>query len=134
VHVESRNIRAGSIAEEAWPAEISMVVVPLLAIPLLFTLITKFMSSRENQAEGEALTVGVVTEDRVPTVLQALRAAGFQPVVKTDLRGAVERKEVAAAVEEIEDASGEKRINIYVDKTRQASDIGATRSRPRSKS
>ncbi len=90
---------------------ISMVVVPL------------------KQAEGEALTVGVLSEDKVPTVVQALKAVGFEPMIKTDLRGAVEKKEVAAAVEEIEDPSGVKLVNIYVDKTRQVSDIAGDKIR-----
>ena len=103
---------------------ISMVVVPLLAIPLLFSLINGFMSSREKEAQGEALSVGVLGDDKLPTVIQSLKAAGFQPVVKADLRGAVEKKEVAAAVEETEDATtGEKLLNVYVDRTRQASEI-----------
>jgi sodium transport system permease protein len=102
---------------------ISMVVVPLAAIPLLFMLISKFMSSREEQAKGEAVTVGVLGEDKVPTVLKALKAAGFQPMPTADLRAAVEKKEVAASVEETADASGETHISIYIDKTRQASEI-----------
>src|SRR5882762_10797312 len=65
---------------------ISMIVVPLVAIPLMFNLINRFMTSREKQAEGESITVGVLDESKVPTVLPALKAAGFQPVVKTDLR------------------------------------------------
>ncbi len=108
---------------------ISMVAVPLLAIPLMFNLINRFMSSREKQAEGEAITVGVLSEAKVPTVLDALRAAGFQPVVKADLRAAVENKEVAAAVEETESAGGEKRVNIYIDRTRQASEIAGDKIR-----
>jgi sodium transport system permease protein len=103
---------------------ISMVVVPLLAIPLLFSLINGFMSSREKEAQGEALSVGVLGDDKLPTVIQSLKAAGFRPVVKADLRAAVEKKEVAAAVEETEDATtGEKLLNVYVDRTRQASEI-----------
>jgi sodium transport system permease protein len=107
---------------------ISMVVVPLVAIPLMLNLVNHFMSSRVKQAEGEALTVGVLSESRIPTVLQALKEAGFQPVVKNDLRGAVEKKEVAAAVEETEDAAG-PRISVYVDRTRQASDIAGDKIR-----
>jgi sodium transport system permease protein len=102
---------------------ISMVVVPLVAIPLLFSLMSKFISSREEQAKGEAVTVGVLSEDKVPTVLQALKTAGFQPVATADLRAAVEKKEVAASVEETTDGAGEKHVNVYIDKTRQASEI-----------
>jgi sodium transport system permease protein len=108
---------------------ISMVVVPLVAIPLMFNLINRFMSSREKQAEGESMTVGVLSETKIPTVLQALKAAGFQPVQKDDLRAAVEKKEVAAALEETEDASGEKQVSIYFDRTRQASDIAGDKIR-----
>lgn len=107
---------------------ISMIVVPLVAIPLMLNLVNKFMSSREKQALGESLTLGVFSESKVPTVLAALKAAGFQPVAKDDLRGAVERKEVAAAIEETQDASG-VHISVYVDRTRQASDIAGDKIR-----
>ena len=108
---------------------ISMVVVPLVAIPLMFNLINRFMSSREKEAEGESMTVGVLGADKIPTVVEALKAAGFQPVVKDDLRAAVEKKDVAAAVEETQDPSGEKHINIYVDRTRQASELAGDKIR-----
>lgn len=109
---------------------ISMVVVPLLAIPLLFSLINGFMTSREKEAESESLSVGVLGEDKLPTAIQALKAAGFQPVAKADLRAAVERKEVAAAVEETQDpTTGEKRVNVYIDRTRQASEIAGDKIR-----
>jgi len=108
---------------------ISMVVVPLVAIPLMFNLINRFMSSREKEAEGESTTVGVLGLDKVPTVLDALKSAGFQPVVKEDLRAAVEKKEVAASVDETQDASGDKRINIYLDRTRQASELAGEKIR-----
>jgi sodium transport system permease protein len=108
---------------------ISMVVVPLVAIPLMFNLINRFMASREKQAEGESITVGVLDESKVPTVLSALKAAGFQPVVKADLRAAVANKEVAAAVEEIEDPVRGRLVSIYIDRTRQASDIAGDKIR-----
>ncbi len=62
-------------------------------------------------------------------MLSALKAAGFQPVVKTDLRAAVANKEVAAAVEETEEEAGGKRLSIYIDRTRQASDIAGDKIR-----
>jgi sodium transport system permease protein len=108
---------------------ISMVVVPLATIPLMFSLITKLMSSREEQAKGEAVTVGVLSERKVPTVINALKAAGFQTVEKTDLRAAVESKEVAAGVEETADASGVPQVRIYIDRTRQASEIAGDKVR-----
>lgn len=108
---------------------ISMVVVPLVAIPLMFNLINKFMASREKEAQGESVTIGVLGTDKIPTVLAALQAAGFQAVVKEDLRAAVEKKEVAAAVEEVHDASGDRRINIYIDRTRQASELAGEKIR-----
>jgi len=108
---------------------ISMVVVPLAAIPLMFSVINKLMSSREKQAKGEAVTVGIVNESQVPTVIEALKKAGFQTVEKTDLRAAVENKEVAAAVEETANESGVPQVKIYVDRTRQASEIAGDKVR-----
>ena len=108
---------------------ISMVVVPLAAIPLMFSVINKLMSSREKQAKGEAVTVGIVNESQVPTVIEALKKAGFRTVEKTDLRAAVENKEVAAAVEETANESGVPQVKIYVDRTRQASEIAGDKVR-----
>ena len=108
---------------------ISMVAVPLLVIPLMMNLINRFTTSREKQAEGESLTVGVLSEAKVPTVLAALKAAGFQPVVKSDLRAAVQNKEVAAAVDETVGPGGETRVEIYIDRTRQASEIASDKIR-----
>jgi len=108
---------------------ISMVVVPLVAIPLMFSLINKLMTSREQQAKGEAVTVGILSANQMPTVIEALKADGFQPVEKTDLRAAVENKEVAAAVEETTDPSGVPQLKIYFDRTRQASEIAGDKVR-----
>jgi sodium transport system permease protein len=108
---------------------ISMVLVPVAVIPLMFSVIGKFMESRGKQAEGEAVTVGILSEPRIPAIVAALRAAGLRLVEKPDLRAAVEKKDVAAALDEVEQPSGHKQIRIYIDRTRLASQIAGDRVR-----
>ncbi len=103
---------------------ISMVVVPLFAMPVLFGVMGKFMLSREKEAQGEAVTVGVTSEASIgASAALVLKAAGFQLVVKRDLRDAVENKDVAAALDRSTGPGGGSVYHVYVDKTRQASAI-----------
>ena len=102
---------------------ISMVLIPLVAIPLMFRLMSFFMQSREKEARGQAVSLGIRSELNVADVLAALRAGGFETTVKADLREAVEKKEVAAAIEEVREPGKVTQLKIYIDRTRQASDV-----------
>jgi len=104
---------------------LSMVVVPLAALPVLFAVMNAFLTTAEKKSKQEAVTIGVAEGKPVPAWLEELRAAGLQLVPKPDLKAAVESKQVAAAVEEIESRSQRKEIRIYYDRTRQASDLAA---------
>jgi sodium transport system permease protein len=101
---------------------ISMVVIPLLAIPLMFRMMNFFMRSNEKEASEQAMILAIPSEGSVEDILPALAKAGFKTIVKPDLRDAVQKKEVAAGIDETE-AGGVKQINIYMDRTRQASDL-----------
>ena len=107
---------------------VSMIVVPLAAMPLLFFVIGKFMSTAEKKAGEEAATIAVRGAERVPGLLNALAAAQFTLVEKPDLKAAIERKEIAAAVEPILTA-GRTEIRIYADLTRPGSEMAAARLR-----
>lgn len=106
---------------------ISMVVVPVVVFPLLFSVVGKFTQSRQQQAAGESSTIGVHSVASIPTIADALRAANLTLVEKADLRRAVDQKEVAAAVEETPLANGDHQIVIYIDRSRQASSIAGDR-------
>ncbi len=108
---------------------ISMVVVPVVAMPLLFVVIGKFMSSAEKRAGEEAVTIGVRNDAAVPGLLNALAGAKLKVVEKADLKDAVNKKDVAAGVEPIDLGGGRTEIRIYTDLTRQASEVAAANLR-----
>jgi sodium transport system permease protein len=108
---------------------ISMIVVPLAAIPVLFMVTSYFMTAREKTAESEAVTVAVQANLRTPGLAAALRGAGLALVTVADVREAVGKKQAAAGVEEGARATGEPEISIYEDKTRQASGIAGDKVR-----
>jgi sodium transport system permease protein len=101
---------------------ISMVVIPLLAIPLMFRMMNFFMRSNEKEASEQAMILAIPSESNVEDILPALKKGGFTTIVKSDLRDAVQKKDAAAGIDETT-ASGVKQINIYMDRTRQASDL-----------
>lgn len=92
---------------------ISMVLVPLVVLPLVVSVMLRFSSRMEANAETEARTLGIAARVATPPVRDALEKLGLPLREKDDLRGAVERKEIAAAVEET--GSEPPRIKIYVD-------------------
>ena len=108
---------------------VSMVLVPIMAMPLLFTVMHYFISSGQKKAEREALSIAVPGNLAMAGLDGALRAAGFQLRVEADPRGAVEKKQAAAAVEESRAETGEPVIRLYVDRSRDASDKAADRLR-----
>ncbi len=101
---------------------ISMVLVPLFALPAMFGVMGKFLVSRQKEAQGEASTIGVRALD-AGGAAAALRAAGFELKLDGDLRDAVENKRVAAALDATTAADGGRQYIVYVDRTRQASSI-----------
>jgi sodium transport system permease protein len=107
---------------------ISMVMVPLAAMPLLFLVLGKFVSSAEKRAGVEAATIAIRNGERLPGLLNALAAAQFKIAPASDVRRAIERKAIAAAVEPVEEG-GRIEVRIYADSTRQSSEIAATRIR-----
>jgi len=105
---------------------ISMIVVPMVAMPLIMLAMSYFMSSMESKAREESTTVGVGQGAVAPAALEALRGAGFRLVPAADLRRAVERKEVAAALEEVGEGKVGRKFVIYADLTRPASQMAAS--------
>ncbi len=109
---------------------ISMVVVPLAAIPLLFLAMSKFVTSTEKKAGDEALTIAVRGAGRLPGLLNALAHAGFKLASHDDLEAAIERKDIAAGVEPVElPAKGGIEVRVYSDLTKRSSQMAAGRIR-----
>jgi sodium transport system permease protein len=106
---------------------ISMVVVPVLLIPLLLNVSTRLMSRMEENAEQEAESMAVAVKATTPALRQALEQAQIQIVDQDDLKDAVLKKTVAAAVEEIPGTPVE--VEIYVDNSNPTSSAAAARVR-----
>lgn len=108
-------------------ALISMIVVPVVAMPGIFAVIHYFTENLGKKAQQESARIGISANVAQPGVRDALKNAGFELVPEPDARGAVERKSVAAALEEQRGPAGEDQIVLFVDKTREASTIAGDR-------
>ncbi len=108
---------------------ISMILAPLIAMPLLFQFIGVFMKFAEKRAGVEAVDIAVTNPGNLPGLLNTLVGAKFKIVNKADAKSAVAKKEVAAGVEAIAKPDGRAEVAIYTDLTRQASEMAAARIR-----
>jgi sodium transport system permease protein len=103
---------------------ISMVAVPLVVFPLVISVMLRFSSRLEQNAETEARSMGIAARVTTPSVREALEKTGLAIKEKDDLRAAVEKKESAASVEE---KSGV--IEIYVDSSNPTSSAAGDKIR-----
>ncbi len=101
---------------------ISMVVVPVAAMPLLFLVLGKLITNMERKASEKANTVAVRNPDKFPGLLNALAAAQFEIKTLENIRAAVESKAASAAIEPIDTAEGLK-FKIYTDDSRPESGV-----------
>jgi sodium transport system permease protein len=106
---------------------ISMVVVPVVILPLIFNLATRFAGRMEQNAEQEAKTMGIAVRVSTPSIREALEKTGLQLSEKDDLKAAVESKTSAAAVEELPGTPPQ--IEIYVDSSNPTSSTAAEKIR-----
>ena len=106
---------------------ISMVVVPVVVLPLIFQLATRVTSRMEQNAEQEAKTMGIAARVSTPSIREALEKTGLQMSEKDDLKAAVENKTSAAAVEEIPGTPPQ--IVIYVDSSNPTSSAATDKIR-----
>jgi sodium transport system permease protein len=103
---------------------ISMVVVPLVVFPLVVSVMLRFSSRLEQNAETEARSMGIAVRVTTPSVREALEKTGLAIKERDDLRAAIEKKESAASVEE---KSGV--IEIYVDSSNPTSSAAGDKIR-----
>ncbi len=103
---------------------ISMLVVPLIVFPLVISVMMRFASKLEQDAETEARTIGIAVRVTTPSVREAIEKSGYPIKEKDDLRSAIEKKEVAAAVEETPE-----KIEIFVDSSNPTSSAAGDRIR-----
>jgi len=107
----------------------SMVLVPIIAMPLLFKVAGYFLTTSDKQAEAQAVVLAIPERLAMPGLEDALRAGGFQLQVSDDPRAAVEKKKAAAAVVEAQSPTGDPLVRLYVDRTRTASDKASDKLR-----
>jgi len=106
---------------------ISMVVVPVVILPLVLNLTMRLGGRIEQNAEEEAKTMGIAVRVSTPSIREALEKTGLQVSQKDDLKAAVENKTSAAAVEET--AGTPPVIQIFVDSSNPASSAAADKIR-----
>jgi sodium transport system permease protein len=106
---------------------ISMIVVPVIAMPGIFAVIHYFTQNLGRKAELESLRIGVSASISQAPILAALKAAGLELLPQQDARRAVENKSVAAGLDQTRADDGIDNIVIYRDRTREASSIAAER-------
>jgi sodium transport system permease protein len=106
---------------------ISMVAVPLVLFPLLFQVMTRVITRLEENADAEAKTMGIAVRITTPSVREALEKTGFRFVEKDNLPEAVEKKEIAAAVEEVPGTPAA--MQIYADNSNPTSTAAADKIR-----
>jgi sodium transport system permease protein len=104
---------------------VSMIVVPVAAMPLLFYVIGFFMSSAEKRAGAEATSIALRSPEALPELAAFLQQSGFAVTAQGDLRAAVQDKHIAAGVEIVAPAGGVPEVRIYNDETRQGSQMAA---------
>ncbi len=106
---------------------ISMMIVPLVVFPVLFRVATALTSRIEEQSETEARTLGIAARVTTPSLRAALEKTGYPLFEREDLPASVEKKSVAAAVEEI--PGNPPRIRIYVDNSNPTSSAAGDKIR-----
>ena len=104
---------------------ISMVAVPVLVFPLLFQVMGKVMGNIEKNAEQEAKTLGIVVHAQTPAIGEALAKLGMPVVEKDNVRAAISKREIAAAVEEVPGTPPQ--ILVYVDASNPTSSNAGSR-------
>jgi sodium transport system permease protein len=108
-------------------ALISMIVVPIVAIPGIFTVMHYFTENLGKKAQEESARIGASAKINQPAIREALKKAGFDLVPVSNPRTAVESKSVAAALDKDRGPANEDRIVIFEDRTREASSMAAER-------
>jgi sodium transport system permease protein len=106
---------------------ISMLVVPLVVFPLIMQVALRLTSRIEERSEEEMKTLGVAARVTNPEVRAALAKMGIPILERDDLPGSVEKKSVAAAVEEI--PGPPMQIHIYMDASNPTSSAAADKIR-----
>ena len=104
---------------------ISMVLVPLFALPILFGVMSLVLEWQQKEADRDSYIIAVnpACGKMMDTVLAS---AGFRIKPAAQARRAVENKAVAAALD-VTVINGARQFVVYSDRTRPASSIAGER-------
>ena len=108
---------------------ISMIVIPVLAMPLLMFVMFKLVGRIATSADQEARSMAVGVRVKTPAVLDALHRAGIRTTDRVDLRAGIEQKEISAAVEEGAGPGGAMTLSVYQDSANTTSAAAGGRVR-----
>lgn len=108
---------------------ISVVVLPLLFMPLLFSVTMTFMKSRTKKPESQGITVAIAGPASIGDAAPSLTCLGLKLVIKPDVARAVQDKQVATAVQRKTLPDGGVEFDVLENDTRQESQIAAGRVR-----
>lgn len=107
---------------------ISMVVVPVLVIPLMIMVMTRVTASMSQKSKDDAKSLTVDVHAADPEVAEALKKAGIHVSEKgADARASVEKKDASVGVAEI--AGATPVIQVFADESSGSSRALADRVR-----
>jgi sodium transport system permease protein len=105
---------------------ISMVVFPLLFMPLLFKGLNYFFLSSINRAQNKQFTIALRQETGLEGISSSLEQAGFNVRLSDDPRRAVENKETELGVD-VSGAAGSLIVRILVDQSELGAMVASSR-------
>jgi sodium transport system permease protein len=100
---------------------ISMVVVPLLVMPILMIVATRLIERISIGAREEARKSGIAVLVKNPDLRAVVEKSGMTILDKPDFKDAIEKKQITAAVEESTGPDGKPVILIHVDRSNPTS-------------
>lgn len=108
---------------------LSMVIAPLLIVPLLLLALSAFRNLQTKQAQQATITAGVASAKAVEDLSTALKSHGVQLIATADLRKAVESNQVSIAIQANKKQDGRFEYTLFEDRLRQASSVAAIKVR-----
>lgn len=105
---------------------LSMVVLPVVVFPLVFSVMSKFMGQAEKRAEAEAKTVALVRGSLPPGFDAIIQRSGLRVVEVDDVPKAVEANKASTGIRVSPDG---KLVTLFAEGTRQASGMATEKLR-----
>ena len=104
---------------------ISMVIAPLLIIPLLFSAMGVFMRWQVSVAQSEGSSVAVKSVEEMRVASEGLKGSGLQLIARSDVAKSVADKTSATGLAVVSLPNGSVRFRILEDLNRPISHLAA---------